>query len=232
MNKLQDLMRPFWDNEPPCAWTVAQTHKSLQRYVLEEAYETLEAIEKNDTENLKEELGDLLLQVVFHAEIAKRNGDFTLADIEKALCDKIARRNPHIFPTEFMDSIDEELDSTQILENWDEIKRKEKATQPPFSVDDVMLDVYPSLLLAQEIFKKTAVQNTSKDQSSQNVTQTFKEMNDMFKQHDIGIQTHDVRADMEEKLGNCLNAIVEIAHLYDLSAETALARVNLKKKGE
>lgn len=103
-----------------CAWKAEQTHRSLSRYLLEETYETLEAIDAGDPDHLREELGDLLLQVVFHSVIAAENGDFTLADVVSGITEKMVRRNPHVFADAPAG------DARAINEAWEAIKATEK----------------------------------------------------------------------------------------------------------
>ena len=106
-----------------CAWKAGQTHRSLARYLLEETYETLEAIEAGDDAHLREELGDLLLQILFHAVIAEEQGRFDLDDVAADLVVKLRRRNPHVFDPEHSDAAG---DAVAINEQWERIKAEEK----------------------------------------------------------------------------------------------------------
>ena len=103
-----------------CPWDKEQTHQSLKPYLIEEAYELLEAIDCNDDSEIKEELGDLLLQVVFHAQIASEENRFTIDDIAEAIADKLIRRHPHVFGDTQADTPDE------VIKNWEAIKAEEK----------------------------------------------------------------------------------------------------------
>jgi XTP/dITP diphosphohydrolase len=105
-----------------CAWKAGQTHESLARYLLEETYETLEAIEVGDDAHLREELGDLLLQILFHAVIAEEEGRFDIDDVAADLVVKLRRRNPHVFDPEHSDAVDAEA----INDQWERIKAEEK----------------------------------------------------------------------------------------------------------
>src|SRR6266702_7899021 len=106
-----------------CPWDAEQTHESLKRYLLEESYEVLEAIDNRDPRHLKEELGDLLLQPVFHAAIAEETGEFTMDDIIDNICDKLIHRHPHVFG-------DQEIkDSAAQVANWEKIMKAEKGDE-------------------------------------------------------------------------------------------------------
>ena len=107
--------------ENGCPWDKEQTHESLRKNLLEEAHEVVEAIDSNDMVHLKEELGDVLLQVVFHAKLAEQEGHFNLNDVVNAITEKMIRRHPHIFADVKAD------DAETVLTNWEEIKKKEKA---------------------------------------------------------------------------------------------------------
>lgn len=129
-----------------CAWKRGQTHRSLVRYLLEETHETVEAIESEDPEGLREELGDLLLQVWFHAVVAEESGDFTLADVAAGITDKLVRRNPHVFgPGTSGDAPD---DPATINEVWESIKAAEKRRG---SVTDGLPSSLPALLYADKV---------------------------------------------------------------------------------
>ena len=106
-----------------CPWDLEQTHLSLRQATLEEAYEVVHAIEAGDPSNLKEELGDLLLHVVFHSDIAKRANDFTIEDVIGSVIDKMIRRHPHIFGSA------EAATSEAVLKNWEELKRQERSAK-------------------------------------------------------------------------------------------------------
>jgi XTP/dITP diphosphohydrolase len=114
-----------------CAWKAGQTHASLARYLLEETYETVEAIETGDSAHLREELGDLLLQVYFHAEIAAENGHFDIEDVASDLAAKLRRRNPHVFGTAEERALSQ--DPETINEQWERIKAGEKQRTSPMA---------------------------------------------------------------------------------------------------
>jgi len=103
-----------------CPWDLEQNHKTLKPYLIEECYECLEAIDEGDDSHLKEELGDVLLQVVFHSQLAMERNAFTFEDVEKAICEKMIRRHPHVFG-------DSKIRSVQAVKTqWEEIKKQEK----------------------------------------------------------------------------------------------------------
>jgi XTP/dITP diphosphohydrolase len=130
-----------------CPWKREQTHRSLARYLQEEASETLEAIDTGDAEHLREELGDLLLQVYFHAVIAEEAGDFTLDDVARGISEKMHRRNPHIFGTDDPSA----LSAAEVNDQWQQIKADEK---PRTSAYDGIADGLPALLLATKILER------------------------------------------------------------------------------
>ncbi|MDF2656741.1 MAG: nucleoside triphosphate pyrophosphohydrolase, partial [Bacillota bacterium] len=109
-------------SEEGCPWDRVQTHKSLRSCLLEEAYETADAIDKDDMDNLEEELGDVLLQVVFHANLGSEENRFDLRSIANRECEKMLRRHPHVFLNKNSESID------KVLEKWENVKRKERGT--------------------------------------------------------------------------------------------------------
>ena len=147
-------------SENGCAWDREQTHKSMRKDFIEEVYEVIEAIDTEDKTLLTEELGDVLLQVVFHSRIAEENGDFDINDVADGICKKLIHRHPHVFGDVKV------KDSAEILENWGEIKKKEKRqTTPAKELDDVARSL-PSLMRTQKIIKRGQKANViSKDNS-------------------------------------------------------------------
>ena len=133
-----------------CPWDRKQTHESLKPYLLEEAYEVLETIDQQDRKKLQEELGDVLLQVLFHSQIAAETGTFTINDVMELLADKLIRRHPHVFPNGSNDPIPTNAD--QVLAKWEDIKRAEReAAGRPHSVLDGVPQTLPALLRADQI---------------------------------------------------------------------------------
>ena len=137
-----------------CPWDQEQTHKSLTRCLIEEVSETLEAIDEDDMELLEEELGDLLLQVVFHAQIAKENGSFDIEDVARGISDKLVRRHPHVFGDE-KGTIDQ---ADQVVYRWEQVKAEEKkqkgiSNENP-SIFKKLPPRLPALLFANDIYKR------------------------------------------------------------------------------
>ena len=132
--------------ENGCSWDREQTHSSLRRNMLEEAYEAVDAIDDNDSKHLQEELGDVLLQVVLHSQIAKEENRFNIEDVAKGISDKLIHRHPHVFGNIKVNSTDE------ILDNWEELKKEEKPHRT--SVMDGISKAQSALMSAQKISKK------------------------------------------------------------------------------
>jgi MazG family protein len=146
---LLELIRVIHRLQAPdgCPWDREQTHQSLARHLLEEAHETLEAIDAGDAERLREELGDLLLQVVFHAEIGARDGSFDVDDVAEAVVAKLVKRHPHVFGDVQVSSSDE------VLVNWERIKAGEKGEHP---VDHDIPVTLPALARASKVQRRAA----------------------------------------------------------------------------
>ena len=130
-----------------CPWKREQTHRSLARYLLEETHETLEALDSGSAEHLREELGDLLLQIYFHAVIAEESGAFTIDDVARDITEKMVRRNPHVFG----DGSDRPTDAREVSDLWESVKAVEKQRA---SVTDGIAPTLPALLYADKVLDR------------------------------------------------------------------------------
>lgn len=198
-----------------CQWDREQTHQSLKPNMLEEAYEAVDAMDDNDTVHLKEELGDVLLQVVLHAQIASENGDFTIEDVAKGIKDKLIHRHPHVFGDQKVSSTDE------ILANWEKLKAEEKKHRK--SAMDGISKSQSALMTAQKISKKavkTGFEWPNEDSLYECVFSEFDEFKEACQEQD---KNH-----MEEELGDILFAVVNLARWNKIDAEQALLKSNKK----
>ena len=207
-----------------CPWDREQTYASLSQYLIEECYETFDAIQEADqtgnTAHLVEELGDVLLQVVFHSTIAIEREDFTIDEVVQGVTEKLILRHPHVFG-------EKELATAQdVLNNWDELKKDQqqasgKVEKPKDSILDDVPVHFPALLEGQKLTKKAAKvkfdwENT--DQIFDKLTEETNELKD-------AIETGE---NIEEEIGDLLFVILNLARKLDVDAETALKRTNRK----
>ena len=161
VSELQRLMEIMAQLRSPdgCPWDQEQTHQSLTRCLVEEVSETLEAIDEQDMELLEEELGDLLLQVVFHSQIAKENGNFNMKDVARGICDKLIRRHPHVFGDE-KGTIEQ---AEQVVDRWEQVKAEEKKQKGESDHNDSIFKKLPprlpALLFAYDIYKRAEKAN-------------------------------------------------------------------------
>jgi tetrapyrrole methylase family protein/MazG family protein len=198
-----------------CEWDKAQTHKSLKQNFIEETYEALEAIDENNMAHLREELGDVLLQVLLHAQIADDEKAFCIDDVAKELNEKLIRRHPHVFGNTKVKNTDE------ILANWEEIKKKEK--QDRKSVMDGIPIYLPALMQAYKISKKAVKVGFEWD-----CVESLKEcINSEMKEFEQAVQNNDTK-NMEEEMGDLLFAIVNLSRWYKINPELALNLANKK----
>jgi len=195
-----------------CPWDAEQTHESLTRYLLEEAYEVIEAIEEKSGEHLREELGDLLLQPVFHAAIAEENGDFTIRDVIQGLNEKLIRRHPHVFGDMLI------ADSAAQVENWEQIKKAEKGTQRTSALSGIPAHL-PALLKAQKITEKASRVGFDWEHVDQVVAKVMEELHE-FEEAMAGGDNER----MEAELGDLLFAIVNLGRFLSINPEEALRK--------
>lgn len=195
-----------------CPWDAEQTHESLKRYLLEETYEVIEALDSHSDEHLKEELGDLLLQPVFHAVIAEERGAFTMDELLETLADKLIRRHPHVFG-------DLEIkDSQAQVENWEKIKKQEKGEQRRSALSGVPPHL-PALLKAQKITEKASRVGFDWEHVDQVKAKVLEELHEFEEALASGDQEHT-----EAELGDLLFAIVNLGRFLDLDTEEALRK--------
>lgn len=202
-------------SENGCPWDREQTHYSLKKNMIEEAYEAVDAIEDNDMAHLKEELGDVLLQVVLHAQIAKEAKNFDIEDIAKGLSDKLVHRHPHVFG-------DAQVGCAQdVVVNWEKLKAEEKKHRK--SAMDGISKAQSALMSAQKI-SKNAVKKGFEWPSEDSLWECFESEIVEFKQ---AIKNNDVQ-NAEEELGDMLFATVNLARWHKIDAEQALLKANRK----
>jgi tetrapyrrole methylase family protein/MazG family protein len=195
-----------------CPWDAEQSHESLKRYLIEESYEVIEAIDKNDAELLKEELGDLLLQPVFHAAIAEENGIFTMDDVLAAINDKLVRRHPHVFGEQTVKTAAEQV------ANWERIKKEEKGEERRSALAGVPPHM-PALMKAQKITEKAARVGFDWEHVDQVFAKVLEELHELEETMAEGDQ-----ARMEAELGDLLFAIVNLGRFLSLDPEQALGK--------
>ena len=193
-----------------CPWDFEQTHETLKRELIEECYEVLEAIDNEDVANLRDELGDVLLQVVFHADIERCAGNFTLADVANEECDKMIRRHPHVFG-----DVPNNLTSSQVLDNWEEIKNKvEKKSE---SQTDAMHKI-PKELPAKA--KKVGFDWPDVSGAFEKVAEESIEVREA-----VAVGNKE---DIEKEVGDLLFAAVNVARMLDVDPEIALNKTSDK----
>jgi tetrapyrrole methylase family protein/MazG family protein len=197
-----------------CPWDREQTHASLKPYLLEEAYEALEAIDVGDDGELCKELGDVLLQVVFHAQIAGEEGRFSIDDVARAIVDKLIHRHPHVFGDLEVDGAD------QVVTNWERIKQEErrgKDRQP--SVLDGVPKQLPALLRAQRIQGKASRVGFDWDEIAGPLAKVEEEFAELRKAMEVGSA-----AEVEEEFGDLLFALVNVGRFLKVAPEDTLRR--------
>ncbi len=199
-----------------CPWDREQDHRTLRKSLIEETYEVLDAIEENDADHLCEELGDLLLQVVFHSQLAMEDGAFTIDDVTNGIVSKLLRRHPHVFGNVQVSGTDD------VLKNWDEIKRQERAdkdTKTPSSLLHGIPGSLPALMEAAEISKR-AVKVGFEWPDIQGVMAKIDEEIAELKD-EIFTESPDVNK-IEAELGDLIFTLVQVARWFHLDAENAL----------
>ena len=191
-----------------CMWDRAQDHHSIRQNFIEETYEVCEAIDDEDTEHLKEELGDVLLQVVFHAQMEKEKGVFDMDDVADGICKKLIFRHPHIFGDVTVGSTDE------ILSNWDDLKRKEKHQETDTQALESVAKSLPSLIRAEKLQKKAAKVGFDWDNVKDALDKVQEELDEVRR-------AIDGDGDPEEEIGDLLFASVNVARHLKIDPEAA-----------
>jgi tetrapyrrole methylase family protein/MazG family protein len=190
-----------------CPWDAEQTHQTLAKHLLDETYELLEAIESGSDKDIAEELGDLLLQVVFHAQMGTDAGAFDIDDVSQALIDKLVRRHPHVFG-------DVEVSGArEVVENWDVIKQHEKGRT---SAVEGVTETLPALAYAQKLQRRASSAGFDWDDVTGALAKVREEAEELARAEDVYAR--------EDELGDLLFSVVSLSRHLGLDAETALRR--------
>jgi MazG family protein len=199
-----------------CPWDREQTHSTLRAGLIEEAYEVVDAINQSDDANLREELGDLLLQSVFHAQIAHEEGRFDFDQVARGIAEKLVRRHPHVFGDDHC------ADSHAVLQRWDEIKRAEKGARAESALDGIPGGL-PALLRAEKVQKKAARVGFDWPDAAP----VFGKVREELAEIEAEIAAGKAEA-IEDEIGDLLFSVVNLARKLHINGETALQRATEK----
>ena len=208
MEKLLEIMHEL---RQKCPWDQQQTPTSLTRYAIEEAYEVEAAIREGDLNEIRNELGDLLLQVVFQSQMYSEQGAFNFHDVVDAISEKLIRRHPHVFQAEKYQNLDPE----QVSELWKQIKQQEKQGKAQSRLDEVKHA--PALVQAHEIQKKAAQLGFD----FETVEDAYGKLNEELEELQQAIKTQKTD-EIQEEFGDCLFSLINIGRKLGVSSETAL----------
>ena len=216
INDLLEIMRSL--RAPGgCPWDAEQTHESIRKNLIEETYEVVEAIDKKDSDMLLEELGDLLMQVVFHAQMEDEKGVFNFDDVADGVCKKLIERHPHVFGEVEVSGVDD------VLDNWDAIKRRKKGqkkgSEPMLSVPREL----PALMRAAKIQQKASAVGFDWPDVSGAYDKIIEETQELRKAVKSGVQD-----DVSEELGDLLFSVVNVSRFLKCDAEEALTAASDK----
>lgn len=200
-----------------CPWDKKQTHESLKKYLLEEAYEVIEAIDEEDIDHLIEELGDVLLQVMLHAQIGEDEGYFSVDDIIEGISEKMIRRHPHVFGDQHAETADD------VLVKWEEIKKAEKGKNPESIIPHVG-EHLPNLMRAYEIQKQAAKVGFDWEK----VEEAWEKVKEEIGEFEAEMNKENKSNNLEKEFGDVLFALVNVARFYHFNPEDALFGTNQK----
>lgn len=196
-----------------CPWDREQDHKSIRRDFLEETYEVIEAINKDDKDLLMEELGDVLLQVVFHTQIEREKGTFDLSDVADGICKKMIERHPHVFG-----DVNAET-SEQVLENWDVIKKRTKKQKSQTESMNSIPREFPALMRADKVQKKASKVGFDWDNADGAFDKVSEELAELKQAYKEGNQEN-----IHEELGDLLFSVVNVSRFVKVDSEEALTK--------
>ena len=220
INRLLTIMSRLRDPQSGCPWDLKQSYATIVPYTLEEAYEVADAIARESFDELKDELGDLLFQVVFYAQIAKEEGRFEFDDCVAAICDKLERRHPHVFGDLTADDADD-LNADKVLKNWEALKSAERKDVGQHSVLDNIPQAMPALSRAYKLQKRCA-----------NVGFDWPDVQgcwDKVKEEIIEVEECETGSDaLAEELGDLMFALVNVVRKHKLDPEAVLRAANSK----
>lgn len=198
-------------SENGCPWDIKQTHESIKKNLIEETYETIEAINKNDPAMLREELGDVLMQVVFHTQMEAEKGVFDIDDVADENCKKLIERHPHVFGEVNVNSVDD------VLTNWDAIKRKTKGQKSTSEAIDSVPRELPALMRATKIQSKAAKAGFDWDDVTGALDKLSEEIAELKEAIADGKKEH-----INEELGDVIFSAVNVSRFVDVDAEESL----------
>ena len=217
MYRLLKIMEHLRDPERGCPWDRQQTFSTILPYTIEEVYEVAEAIDREDYPQLQDELGDLLLQIVYYAQMAREQDFFNFEDVAKSVSDKLVRRHPHVF--------DESVETKDV--SWEEIKQAERSALSQSKSQSLLDDIpiaMPQLLRAKKIQKRAATVGFD----WQNVKDVLKKVEEELDELNHVLSTSNHHNKLEEELGDLLFSIVNLSRHLKINAEEALRKSNKK----
>lgn len=212
INDLIEIMK-ILRSENGCPWDKEQTHKSIRKDFIEEVYEAVEAIDTDDTELLREELGDVLLQVVFHSQIEAENNSFTFDDVANDICQKLIIRHPHVFGDIKVS------DSDEVLKNWNNIKQDTKGQETYTETLESICKALPALMRAQ----KTGQRAKRAGMDFQDVNCAVERLEEEISELKQALMSNNSEL-IEEEIGDVLFSAVNVSRLTGIDAEEALSK--------
>lgn len=216
-----EVIKKLRDPNGGCPWDIEQTHQSLTKYAIEEAYEFSHAADKDHPQRMEEELGDMLLQVLLHSVIGEESKNFDIESISKVLADKIVHRHPHVFGEKASD-----ISYEEVKDNWEQLKSQERGKKDQKYYIDEEIIYCPSLISAEKIGHKTNKVNFDWDDAGQVVYKVEEEWQELKEEIAPGITPNKER--VKEELGDLLFSVAQLARHLDLSAEECLKSANQK----
>ena len=233
IDRLIAIMTMLRDKEHGCPWDLEQTIKSLLPYTLEEVYEVADAIENNDLVELEDELGDLLFQVIFYAQIAKEQGAFDFQDIATAISDKLVRRHPHVFPAGDVEQfgIPQDISAQQVVVNWEAIKeiereeKRKKGGSAAVEKNESILDDVPRALPAMERARKLQKRAAQVGFDWAEVAPVLEKLKEEVAEFEEALSSGDLER-MSDELGDVLFATINLARHSKIEPEVALRSTN------
>jgi len=225
LDDLRYLMSRLRDPVDGCPWDKQQSFSTIAPHTIEESYELLDAIESGDYQQIKEELGDVLFQVIFYAQLGQEQNQFDFNTIVSGLVDKLIRRHPHVFPQGTLESRSSgmAIDQVEIKKNWETIKAAERIGKQKQGVLDDIPQSFPALTRAEKLQKRAAQVGFDWDDSCgalEKISEEIAELKEAMKQTD--------KRHVEEELGDLLFSVVNLSRHLKLNSETALRVANKK----